>query len=144
MFVFSFSGKNSLDENSVGGRRHAGMSAYDEQEMSVDMLNDEFDHFNKSAGQHPTPPVSTSDLFLKAAINSHSNGKPAMRNGKSHHAPPPPPANGKHHTRNGGTTLLNSNGAPPNGPVIMANLDRGENKEHLYDNHGFEMQATEI
>ena len=120
-----------MDNNTLN--HHQGMSAYDEQEMSVDMLHDEFDHFSKATSRQATP-RSSSDVYLRAALSNHSNGgKGVVRNGK------PPSSKPSRPTKNG-----KPNGSAANGP-IMDNLDAGDNaKRHMYDNHGFEMQATEI
>ena len=119
--------KNSMDHQPPTPR-HPVLSTYDEQEMSVDMLNDEFDHYAKSTAA-ARPPRSTSDIYLHSN-NSHSNnGRGVVRNGKPP-APPPPSS----------TTNGRANGSTSNG--LANSLDH--KKRHMYDNHGFEMQATEI
>lgn len=127
------------------------MSAYDEeQEMSLDMLNDEFDHYSKSTAIAARPPraTTTTDIYLhtNSSATPRSNGKHSnghgggggVRNGKPP-APPPPATTTKNGRVNGSATPSTPTS---NGPLITNSLDRST--RHLYDNHGFEMQATEI
>ena len=70
--------------------------------MSLEMYNDEFDHYNKV----PPSKVADSDLYLKAALEEHDVAKQQRaknmtnrsnhsnhtnRSNHSNKAPPPPP-----------------------------------------------------
>ncbi|XP_074647720.1 cadherin-23-like [Tubulanus polymorphus] len=61
--------KNSLDENDIDPT----MLHYDEQEVSVDLYNDEYDHPNN--GKIPNSAVSNSDIYLSTALKEHDAAK---------------------------------------------------------------------
>ncbi len=61
---FSKHSRNSLDVNAIDATL---AQSYDEQSMTVDMYNDEFDHFNKV----PHLGGQNGDVYLKAALSQH-------------------------------------------------------------------------
>ncbi len=69
--------KNSIDENALDANKEVNHVAlepnnhYDEQEMSLEMYNDEFDHFNKL----PASGIIDNDLYLDAALKQHTSHK---------------------------------------------------------------------
>ena len=82
LILFSLCSKNSLDENTieptidtVDHRALEPNNHYDEQEMSLEMYNDEFDHFNKV----PPSKMADSDLYLKAALQEHDVAQQQQR-----------------------------------------------------------------
>ena len=93
---------------------------FDEQEASMRMYNDEFDHFNKM----PSPKHRDGDVFLKAALQEHDISNKASD-----------PANFK----NGGPKSSNGE-TKKGGREDSANGDIPK----VYHNHGFQLQATEI
>lgn len=122
--VLCFS-KNSLDENTMAPGQNL---SFDEQEMSVDMLNDETDHYNKMYASNK----AASDLCLKATLGNHNDGTKPVTNGKIRHAPQPP------------VRPLDIGNATSSNLGNASNDNHSNIVHHLYDNHGFEMQATEI
>ncbi len=69
--------KNSIDENAIDANKDVNHLAlepnnhYDEQEMSLEMYNDEFDHFNKL----PASGIIDNDLYLDAALKQRTYHK---------------------------------------------------------------------
>ena len=65
--MWNFS-KNSLDENAL--EAPPSNHTFDEQEMSMEMYNDEYDNYNKvpNSGGHD------SEAYLKAALREHQRG----------------------------------------------------------------------
>ena len=66
---FSPCSKNSIDQNALAAGR---MKSYGEVEASLDMYNDEFDHYNQL-------PAKEADIYLTAAL-SHRD-RYALMNG---------------------------------------------------------------
>jgi hypothetical protein len=73
--VYHFS-KNSLDENTLDPPPNP--RTFDEQEMSMEMYNDEYDNYNK------TPNSQVRDSHLKAAIREHQRGGSNDLNSSNH------------------------------------------------------------
>lgn len=68
-FVFS---KNSLDENALDPNVN---KVYDEQEITLDLYNDEYDNYNK------VPRDQHNGGFINAALEEHENSKNHHVNG---------------------------------------------------------------
>ena len=114
-----------MDENIMDPAAvHKHSNGHDIQELSMDLYNDEFDHYNRMPASKQK---RDADAYLRAALQEH---EATRQNGMPNHAP---------HANINGHTRTKMNGGPGNGQI--------GNHRSVYDNRAFrpdQLQATEI